>query len=358
MRWDIFCRVIDNHGDIGVCWRLARDLAQRGHTPRLWLDDARALAWMAPERATSGVQVVTWQEPLSVVLDPGDVVVEAFGCDPPRAFVQAMAARAMPPCWINLEYLSAEPYVQRSHGLASPQFDGPGRGLTKWFFYPGFGAGSGGLQRESDLLLRRAAFDRDTWLAGRSLARRSDEQVVVLFCYPQAPLAQLISALASRPTLLLVSPGLREPMEALGPTPSSLRIAHLPWLSQVDFDHLLWCADVNFVRGEDSFVRAQWAGAPFVWHIYAQHDGAHAAKLEAFMDLYLAAAPAPVASAVRQLWRAWNALAGWPLAPWPARAHWTKLSSDWRASLGTQPDLTHQLLKFVRQRFPLLDAQA
>jgi hypothetical protein len=23
LHWDIFCRVIDNFGDIGVCWRLA-----------------------------------------------------------------------------------------------------------------------------------------------------------------------------------------------------------------------------------------------------------------------------------------------------------------------------------------------
>ena len=30
MLWDLFCRVIDNHGDLGVCWRLARDLAARG----------------------------------------------------------------------------------------------------------------------------------------------------------------------------------------------------------------------------------------------------------------------------------------------------------------------------------------
>ena len=30
--WDIFCQVIDNHGDVGVCWRLARELAARGHT--------------------------------------------------------------------------------------------------------------------------------------------------------------------------------------------------------------------------------------------------------------------------------------------------------------------------------------
>ena len=76
MRWDVFCRVIDNLGDVGVCWRLARDLAARGDTVRLWIDDASALAWMAPGGAT-GVEVGAFD----AAGDPGEVVVEAFGCD-------------------------------------------------------------------------------------------------------------------------------------------------------------------------------------------------------------------------------------------------------------------------------------
>ena len=125
MRWDLFCRVIDNFGDIGVCWRLAADLAARGDTVRLWVDDARALAWMAPQGAPR-VEVHAWAE--SAQAEPAEVVVEAFGCDPPEAFVARMAARTAPPRWINLEYLSAEPYVERSHRLPSPQLAGPGRG--------------------------------------------------------------------------------------------------------------------------------------------------------------------------------------------------------------------------------------
>jgi len=116
MRWDLFCRVIDNHGDLGVCWRLACDLATRGDEVRLVVDDATALAWMAPDGAPR-VQVLPWTEqgPDTVA----DAVVEAFGCDPPADYVQRMPARA--PVWINLEYLSAESYVERSHGLPSPQ---------------------------------------------------------------------------------------------------------------------------------------------------------------------------------------------------------------------------------------------
>ena len=115
-QWDIFCRVVDNYGDAGVCWRLARALAARGQAVRLIIDDATPLRWMAPQ-GTPGVQVLPWPGPAQ----PGDVVIEAFGCDPPQAFVANMASLARPPVWINLEYLSAEPYVERSHGLPSPQ---------------------------------------------------------------------------------------------------------------------------------------------------------------------------------------------------------------------------------------------
>ena len=109
-----------------------------------------AQAWMAPDGA-SGVTVERWREPLPHE-QPGDVVVEAFGCDPPAAFVARMASAPMPPVWINLEYLSAEPYVERCHLLPSPQRNG----LTKWFFYPGFTPATGGLLRESALAARQA----------------------------------------------------------------------------------------------------------------------------------------------------------------------------------------------------------
>ena len=342
MRWDLFCRVIDNFGDIGVSWRLARDLAGRGETVRLWVDDASSLAWMAPGGA-DGVELVPWtaQPP---ALPPGDVVVEAFGCDPPPAFVATM--RQDPPLWINLEYLSAEDYVERSHGLPSPQMSGVGTGLTKWFFYPGFTPRTGGLLREPGLMDEREAFDRARWLAERGFAPRAGERVVTLFCYEGAPVAELGRRLAATPTLLLVTPGAAQRAVQLAwpeVPPPGLRLHALPYLDQHDFDRLLWSADLNFVRGEDSFVRAQWAGQPFVWHIYPQHDDAHAAKLEAFLDRL-----SPSAT-VRQLWRAWNGLTEWP-SRWPSAASWSEASRRWREHLLAQTDLTTQLIGFVNEK--------
>ena len=342
MRWDLFCRVIDNHGDLGVCWRLACDLAARGHAVRLWVDDASALAWMAPGGA-AGVQVLGWTD--AAPGDPGDVVVEAFGCDPPAAVVRAMAASPAPPVWINLEYLSAEAYVERSHRLPSPQ---PG-GLVKWFFYPGFTPATGGLLREPDWVDSLCRLDGRAWLAARGWAPGPGERVVSLFCYHPPRLPQWLPVLAQRPTLLLATPGHATAQLRALALPPGLRVIELPWLSQPDYDRLLWSCDLNAVRGEDSFVRAQWAAAPMLWQIYLQHDGAHAAKLEAWMDLVLDGAPAPLARAVRQAQRHWNGLAdGAPVLP--DLDAWRLVQRAWRARLLGQADLTTQLLAFVERR--------
>ena len=186
LRWDIFCRVIDNFGDIGVCWRLACNLAQRGQTVRLWADDLSALDWMAPHGAP-GVEVRAWTTPLDLTgILPGDVMLEAFGCEIDIDFIAYyvgnITARGQKFFWINLEYLSAEDFIVRCHGLPSPVLQGPGSGLTKHFFYPGFSTGTGGLLREADLLQAQAGFDQQAWLAQFGLAGRG-QQLVSLFCY-------------------------------------------------------------------------------------------------------------------------------------------------------------------------------
>jgi uncharacterized repeat protein (TIGR03837 family) len=284
MHWDIFCKVIDNHGDAGVCWRVSAELAARGHAVRLWMDDPSPLRWMAPDGAP-GVQVVPWNED-AVAFAPGDVVVEAFGCDPPAVFVARMAAAAKAPVWLNLEYLSAEPYVERSHGLPSPVMKGPGAGLTKRFFYPGFTQRTGGLLREQDLAARRAAFNPCAWRAENGIA--DSTQVISLFCYEPPALPGLLRQLttADRPTELLVTAGrAAAAVRAAGASSAgALRVRELPLLSQRAYDELLWGCDLNFVRGEDSLVRGLLAGVPLVWQIYPQHDGAHHAKLAAFLD--------------------------------------------------------------------------
>ena len=356
--WDLFCRVIDNLGDTGVCWRLCADLAERGETVRLWIDDASALAWMAPHGAPR-VTVHDWHahahahEHEHASADaPGDVVIEAFGCELPAPFVERMAQRARPALWGNLEYLSAEPYVELSHRLPSPQSQGPGAGLTKWFFYPGFTERTGGLIRERGLMQRRAAFDGVRWLASMGIAAQPGERVVSLFCYSQPALPALLDLLSAQPTLLLCAAGSAAEQVATllgtgmgtGMQRGGLRAVALPWLTQLDYDHLLWASDLNFVRGEDSFVRAQWAGAPFVWQAYPQIDRAQHAKIDAFLGRHLHAVPAALSDGVRALWAAWNGTRASLPAAWPDAGQWAHACRAWRDGLLAQTDLASQLL--------------
>jgi uncharacterized repeat protein (TIGR03837 family) len=368
--WDIFCRVVDNYGDIGVCWRLAADLGARGQLVRLWVDDRAALAWMAPD-GTPGVEVLDWTDELPPVA-PGNVVVEAFACDPPPGFVAAMARCQPAPVWINLEYLSAEAWVERCHGLPSPQGSGPGRGLTKHFFHPGFTAATGGLLREPGLLQQRAAFDAAAWRLAHGLATAPGERLVTLFGYENASLQALPRALGTAPTLLALTPcPARAQLRALpGPLPSGLRTVDLPWLTQTQYDRLLWSADLNFVRGEDSLVRALWAGRPFVWQLYPQHDGAHGPKAAAFVARWRedSGRDTPLPDAVAALHKVWNDLDGDalpalraaldtlaapatadPHRPGPA-ARWPAAAEAFARCQARLEDLTTQLMRFAAQR--------
>ncbi len=351
--WDIFCRVIDNYGDIGVCWRLARQLAaEHGVAVRLWVDDPAALAAMQPdvaadrhEQSVAGVEVRRWPAEFPETAAAA-VVIEAFACELPERYRRAMASRRPAPHWFNLEYLSAEAWVESCHGLASPH---PALPLIKRFFFPGFTLRTGGLLRESGLLA-----DRDACLA--ALHPRETLEIS-LFCYDSAPLGELLDlwSASARPILCHVPSG--KPLTAVaahlggrGPwRVGALTVRPIPFLPQEDYDRLLWKCDLNFVRGEDSFVRAQWAARPFVWQIYPQEDAAHHVKLEAFLHRYLHGLPSPAANALGAFFLAWNQGAG-AAACWPAfLEYWPEISAHsrrWATHLAEQPDLATNLVKF------------
>jgi uncharacterized repeat protein (TIGR03837 family) len=374
-QWDIFCRVIDNFGDIGVSWRLSADLAARGQAVRLWVDDASALSWMAPLGAP-GVTLLPWGRAadagaLAALLPPnsGEVLVEAFGCEIPPEFLSAWLAEPLPGhtspvagrCWLNLEYLSAEAYVARSHALPSPVQHGPAAGCSKWFFYPGFTPQTGGLLREAGLIERMTAFEAkeaESWLQSLGLQVAAPGSTsplrVSMLCYEPAALAALLRqwsarGLAGRPVELLVTPGrsalavkaamaeTNSPLDSAG-----LRITCLPWLSQQDYDKLLWACDMNFVRGEDSVLRALWTGKPFVWQIYPQQDGAHLPKLAAFLQQN------QLTGAAQNFHAAWNdSSQPLPEVDAGALADWQAQTRAARARLLSQDALGDSLLKFV-----------
>ena len=377
---DIFCAVVDNYGDIGVCWRLARQLAlEHGLAVRLWVDDLASFRKLCPEidpslpvQSRQGIEIRHWISPFPEI-EPAQWVIEAFACQIPEQYVAAMAAQIRRPVWINLEHLSAEDWVAGCHGLPSPHSSLP---LTKYFFFPGFTEQTGGLVLERDLIVQRDIFQRDPqaiaafWQSLGVAPAKQNEVRVSLFCYENPALAELFSAWAASniPVLCLVAEGriLPQVTEFFGQAQAkpgeifkhgNLAVHVLPFLTQERYDQLLWACDVNFVRGEDSFVRAQWAAQPFIWHIYPQHDNVHKQKLDAFMQLYCSSLSPDAARALRALWEAWNFSCcptdsmnvgqAWP-AMWVCKTELQQHAQVWAQQLSGN-DLTLNLLDFYRK---------
>lgn len=327
---DIFCNVIDNYGDIGVSWRLARQLAYEfGLNVRLWVDDLNSFVKLCPgldvncdTQRYCEVEICFWprQFPTTRI---ADLVIEAFACTLPESYVNGMVLK--PPVWINLEYLSAEDWVAGCHRLPSPH---PRLPLTKYFFFPGFTPHTGGLLLEHDLLSRRDEFLRNTtqqqafWQSIGLPMPDKDTQIISLFSYENAALPALLDTWArgEQSVLCLVPEGriLPQLIKYFDEDPGGegcyfrgqLQVCVLPFVRQERYDELLWACDVNFVRGEDSCVRAQWAGKPFIWQIYPQHDAVHWQKLQAFLDLYMAPLNPAASLAMQGMWQAWNDEAG------------------------------------------------
>lgn len=249
---------------------------------RLFVDDMDTANRIIPEDH-AGVEVIHWGKAIAYDV-AADLVIEAFACNLPDNVIRAMVERQA--VWIDLEYISAEDWVAGCHAIPSKH---PSTGLIKTLFFPGFDANTGGIIRENDLILRRDAFLSDEnaqniWRKAHFLPEKSDKYIdISLFYYKTAPFDALIELLVSANKPIRVFKPVHDPkadVQYMG----QVEIIEIPFLSQVEYDYLLWTCDFNFVRGEDSFVRAQLAGKPFVWNIYVQDEGTHLIKLKAFLE--------------------------------------------------------------------------
>lgn len=362
-----------------MCWRLARQLAARPRASvRLWVDDLPSLRALCPQvdaaasvQHIQGVEVCSWSGAFPQVT-PAQVVIEGFGCGLPDAYIEAMAGRSPRTLWIILEYLSAEPWVREHHGLPSPHPRWP---LDRYFFFPGFVAGTGGVLHEAGLAAQRAAFGADgrrqLWAELGFEPPAAAATVLSLFAYDSAPVTDLLEACEHGQELTVVAiPEGRivEPVRAwLGVTAAGagrsfrrgqLEVRLVPFVPQPRYDHLLWACDCNLVRGEDSFVRAQWAGKTMIWQAYPQQDQAHWPKLEAFLDLYCAGLPQAAAAALRTMWRVWNGVGKAPHIP--VAAAWHEFRAQrialehyapiWAEKLAETGELSEKLAQFCQDK--------
>ncbi len=359
---DIVCRVVDYYGDAGIGWRLAAGLAlEHGFRTCLWIDRPDIVAAMAPEGAPH-VEVRHLDEFVEAYR-ARDVLMTTFDSrvgDVARARIREAGDRTLR---VHFEYLSAEAWIDECHGLPSLKADGS----QEWMFMPGFTPASGGLIRERTVAELRRDFDaarQQAFLEGLGAGNLPGRRIS-LFCYPEAPADDWFGTLAAsaEPTLLLAAHGVaidsverffgREPAPGQPVRKGNLALVRVPFLPQVDYDRLLLACEVNFVRGEDSWIRAHWARRPFVWQPYIQAGGAHLDKLDAFLDRALRGAPAEVDRALRGFAHAWSGdgsvAQAWPgfLAALPAIA---RQLSAFVADLEAQTDCCSRLAALIRER--------
>ena len=285
---DIFCRVIDNFGDAGVMWRLARSLTGEGFAVRLIIDDTDTLCALAGCPAKTPADLIGKGEAIDVVLwekawdsgecplQPAEVVIEGFACRLPQDYERKMAATR--PLWFNIDYFSAEDWIESCHLVPSIE---PKTGLVKTNYFPGVTPRSGSLIIEKDYEAQESLYKKSL-----SAKNGSDPLRVFFFAYPYGPIESMAEAMIHCGHKLEVSVSQCEAGRLLSASllkteSKDITVKTLPFVAQKDFDQLLWVSDIAFVRGEDSAARAMIAGTPFLWHIYHQEDDVHMVKLKA-----------------------------------------------------------------------------
>ena len=368
----IFCNVIDNFGDIGVSWRLARVLQRElGWQIHLWTDDFPSLQALCPDLASipnihQGIGIHAWQADHAEDTDTAptpDIVIETFACELPDN-VQTIIRRHQP-LWLNWEYLSAEDSNERLHLMPSPQAGG----IQKYFWFMGFSEKSGGLIRERDY---RDAVRFDTGaLRRRLMLPEKNAPEWLLFGYRSdiwAKWLDMWQQAGSPLTLLLAGTQIIDSLKQSGVIPqdalqndgdvfqtTSVRLVKIPFVPQQDFDKLLHLADCAVIRGEDSFVRAQLAGKPFFWHIYPQDENVHLDKLHAFWDKAHGFYTPETASAHRRLsddlnggeaLSATQRLECWQILQ-QHQNDWRQGAGEWSRCLFEQPSAPEKLAAFI-----------
>ena len=380
---DIFCRILDNFGDIGVCWRLASLLTHTGrYSVRLWISHPDILEKLLGKKLGHGnclhhVKIFFWGPDCDFsAVAPADIVIEAFACELPTAYRQRLLSNSKSKqIWINLEYLATEVWADACHGLVSPQ---PG-GQNKFFYIPGFSGCCGGLLRMTDCsryqrIGSRCLYDRKKFLRTVMLpdVLSEDRLWISLFYYDEiTALALLNFWIESGFRAVVVLPGTAQNIrlwQAVSGVDAddilrqgalkmyilrNVVLLGMPFLTQSQYDRLLGCCDMNFVRGEDSFVQAQWYGVPFVWQSYKQAEKGHLDKLYGFLDQFCEGMEDITAGALRCFWLAWNG-EGSVAEAWPDyQAHLPQIRDHcalWQKKQCARKDLVTDLTDFIEKK--------
>lgn len=316
---DLFCSVIDNYGDIGVCYRLAKELARNKVEISLYVDDLPTFKKICPQiLPTQNIQYLNDDNILvkkwvtdDYSYEPSNVVIEAFACNISPSFTDKFTNSTI---WINLEYLSAEKWVESCHKLPSLQ----NNGVKKFFFFPGFTPNTGGINFENNFCKISSKLAKDFVINKFELSPDiKDFFMCLIFTYENENLFPLIENIIkykkkviflipdSRSAVYLKTSPLLQKFKLIY---SNIIFHFFPMISQDEFNYIIKASDFNIVRGEDSICQAIMSGKPFIWHIYKQKENAHIDKIKAFLEEYCLDLSSPIANVFKNAFITFNTI--------------------------------------------------
>jgi len=313
---DIFCNVIDNFGDAGFVYRFAREfrLAHPCCRVRVFIDDLATLKSIVPAlnadipyQDYNGITYIRSQiltPELVETLGVPDVLIEAFGCIIPDCVLNVAALHTK--LHINLEYLSAESWVDNYHLKISLN----GYAVMKKFFYmPGFTASTGGILIDTHIEHNRTMLQRlryeylariiapynctftspNTCLFGSVFTYTRNFDALLQGCIDTGKDVCLLVFGEKSKTGMLQSAFFARAQQLLPDyfRYNQIHILFMPFLPQQQYDELLCTMDFNIVRGEDSLVRAILAHKPFIWNAYLQVNKYQQVKVSALLTVFV-----------------------------------------------------------------------
>ena len=281
---DIFCQVIDNYGDVGVAYRLAREFKRvyPNKKLRFVINQIEELNLI---RKSEDIEIILYKD-ISKIENSADLIIESFGCEIPKEYMDKALKKSK--LIINLEYFSAEKWVDDFH-LQESFLEG---NLKKYFFIPGLSEKSGGILLDNEFLQRKKKVEanKEYYLEKFGIKEKYD-LMGSIFSYEKNfdSLIEELKKLDKKIILLILSEKTQKNFIKYfdnGNNYDKIKFVKLPFFSYDKYEELLALCDFNLVRGEDSFVRALLLGKPFLWHIYPQDENTHIKKLESFLEKY------------------------------------------------------------------------
>ena len=281
---DIFCQVIDNYGDVGVAYRLAREFKRvyPNKKLRFVINQIEELNLI---KKSEDIEVILYKD-ISKIENSADLIIESFGCEIPKKYMDKALKKSK--LIINLEYFSAEDWVDGFHLQESFL----GGNLKKYFFIPGLSEKSGGILLDNEFLERKKKVEanKEYYLEKFGIKEKYD-LIGSVFSYEKNfdSLIEELKKLGKKIILLILSEKTQKNFIKYfdnGNNYDKIKFVKLPFFTYDKYEELLALCDFNLVRGEDSFVRALLLGKPFLWHIYPQDENTHIKKLESFLEKY------------------------------------------------------------------------